>query len=544
MATMWPSRLPRWLQVDTFRAAERKVFAQLERELDDTWHVFYSSPWWGIGRRGVELDGEADFIVAHPNHGILFIEVKGGKIEFDATSGKWSSTDRNGIKHVIKNPMNQAMTCKHEMRRKLAKLQGWPQHPVRFRHGVVLPDAQRPGAGTVSLGGHEMELFCFGPDFQNQLLDWVMHRLAQHVDAPTEAGPGSDGLSLLRKLVADDVKLSVTVAHEAEIDIQQMDGLLTGIQFMLVNDLLRSRRMVVEGGAGTGKTVIATELASRVAGQGERVLVLCSSTPLTLQIRRRLNGLPNADVMTVGELMQSRRGPNPDASTPAAQWDCVIVDEAQDIDSSVWDSVEEATSNRLFVFMDSNQAIYRLAEDLAARLGTETRDLTVNLRNTRTIAAVTEGLYKGPLVQSVGPVGQVPLFSTGTWPEMVGAATSALETLLSLEGVPASMVALLVDDVDKRSEIGTRLSQQGITWRTASDIKAGAVVLDTVSQFKGLEAPIVLLIADHAVADNPELSYVAVSRARSRLFVFSTADASKLVKALSTASPVVEIKEH
>jgi hypothetical protein len=44
-------------------------------------------------RDGVQ-DGEADFIIAHPNLGVMIIEVKGGRIHYDANLALWYSRAR------------------------------------------------------------------------------------------------------------------------------------------------------------------------------------------------------------------------------------------------------------------------------------------------------------------------------------------------------------------------------------------------------------------------------------------------------------------
>lgn len=79
MAVLWPRKLPRSVLDDPRRRAEVRVYNRLAEVLNDTFHVFYSSPWLGTDRLGNEKDGECDFLVAHPDHGILAIEVKGGR---------------------------------------------------------------------------------------------------------------------------------------------------------------------------------------------------------------------------------------------------------------------------------------------------------------------------------------------------------------------------------------------------------------------------------------------------------------------------------
>ncbi len=77
MAVLWPRKLPRSVLDDPRRRAEVRVYNRLAEVLNDTFHVFYSSPWLGTDRLGNEKDGECDFLVAHPDHGILAIEVRG-----------------------------------------------------------------------------------------------------------------------------------------------------------------------------------------------------------------------------------------------------------------------------------------------------------------------------------------------------------------------------------------------------------------------------------------------------------------------------------
>jgi hypothetical protein len=111
---MWPNELPIWIEQDSRRSAEKKVYLALRDQLDDEWNVFYSRPWYGISSTGGEIEGEADFIVAHSKYGILFIEVKGGMISYDPVTSKWFSTDRDKIKFKIKDPIDQAKKCRYQ----------------------------------------------------------------------------------------------------------------------------------------------------------------------------------------------------------------------------------------------------------------------------------------------------------------------------------------------------------------------------------------------------------------------------------------------
>ena len=64
-------------------------------------------------------DGEADFLIGHPDLGFLVVEVKGGAIDFDASTARWTSRDRHGETFPIKDPFTQALDAKHELLREL-----------------------------------------------------------------------------------------------------------------------------------------------------------------------------------------------------------------------------------------------------------------------------------------------------------------------------------------------------------------------------------------------------------------------------------------
>ena len=89
MAVMHPRILPEYILNNPLRTAERRVYNELSKQLDDHFHVFYSSPWIGTTPDGDEIDGEVDFTIAHSQKGMLVIEVKGGKVEREEDTGQW-----------------------------------------------------------------------------------------------------------------------------------------------------------------------------------------------------------------------------------------------------------------------------------------------------------------------------------------------------------------------------------------------------------------------------------------------------------------------
>jgi len=87
--------------------AERLLFRELKAQLSDPYIVLHSVRWFAkVG--GQTRDGEADFVIVHPNRGLLVIEVKGGAITWDPDCDQWTSRDGAGIEHAIHDPFAQA----------------------------------------------------------------------------------------------------------------------------------------------------------------------------------------------------------------------------------------------------------------------------------------------------------------------------------------------------------------------------------------------------------------------------------------------------
>ena len=139
MARIFPAELTSQVIRDPKRSAEVNMFDQLRVQLGERWVVFYSVAWIGRFRSDNALhDGETDFIVAHPQYGVLLIEVKGGRIDYDGTRGQWTTTDRDGEVHRI-DPFNQVRKNKYDLLDKIKSLPGWTNVRVRLGHAVAFP---------------------------------------------------------------------------------------------------------------------------------------------------------------------------------------------------------------------------------------------------------------------------------------------------------------------------------------------------------------------------------------------------------------------
>ncbi len=111
-----------------------KLVAGYLKMLPNPWIVLHHVSWQGL-RDGRQGDGEADFILLHPQYGALILEVKGGDVQL--SKGRWHTTDRFGHVYTIKNPYEQAIASKYAL---IDWLSGFRfGSKVRVGHAVVFP---------------------------------------------------------------------------------------------------------------------------------------------------------------------------------------------------------------------------------------------------------------------------------------------------------------------------------------------------------------------------------------------------------------------
>lgn len=544
MAVLWPKKLPRSVLDDPRRRAEVSVYDRLAEVLDDTFHVFYSSPWLGTDRLGNEKDGECDFLIAHPDHGILAIEVKGGKeISFDPHDAQWRSKDHGNFVHKIKDPVAQARSAKHEILKRLNDSPRWPSRFIHAAHGVIFPSAGSPPG---NLGADRpARIFCCSRQLHQGLREWVADRLKEGQRPENCETLGHDGITALERLLAHPFTLSFRIgAALAEADTEFR--VLEPSQYHVLDVITDIPRALIRGGAGTGKTVVAMEEALRSAAAGRKTLLTCHSRPLATYLERKLRDIENLTVSGFHALCgrTSRHAGVPFPSNigerdlhesvlpnalyrameiePTLKWDTVIVDEGQDFRADWWIAIDACLNGngQLRVFMDSNQKVYESAGNVVHDLCVVPVRLSRNFRNTKNIHKAASVHYSGPDIIADGPDGLgVSWISAENSDAKIEAAYRELRRLVFNEEVAPGDIAVLVNGPAVRASFLERSGGTSIPLTDAEIMSLEEVVLDTVRRFKGLERPAIILVVNGDEMERRELAYVAFSRARAYLCV-------------------------
>jgi hypothetical protein len=223
-------------------------------------------------------------------------------------------------------------------------------------------------------------------------------------------------------------------------------------------------------------------------------------------------------------------------ANPDMRYDALIVDEGQDFGATLLGSLQnllrDPDGGTFYCFYDDNQKVQLGGAAIAQLLPKSPMSLNRILRNTKNIVDSYRGLLPR-LVHSVGPSGPDTRFLALADP---AAALRAVLQQLTEDAISPSHIAVLAPDsawLDR--EGGAIVPLQG-EFANAEDLPDDRVVLDTVRRFKGLEQQAVVVVAPSSYAHEPEMLYVAMSRARALLVLVDTVTGIALVKSKLTES--------
>ncbi len=526
MARMYPAKFP--YPNDPMKAGERDTYNAF-KQLPDDWVVFYSVRWQAV-RSDRQADGEADFVLAHPQYGILECEVKGGK-EIKIEDGTWYSLG-GGEWHRIASPFEQAMASKYALREYLNTKVKKYSKGAPIGHFVVFPGHEQHGD--------------LGMDAPRVII-WDKHDLKTPAESMQRVVDHWSPLKSLKGSMLDEVIAALAptehikrfLRHTVE-DVKEQLLDLTEEQFGLLRFLGSHRRARIIGGPGTGKTVLAAEKARELSAAGGRVLFTCYNAPLGEMLEREFK---DDESVTVGSFHAiCRRMANECALLPAKQleqewwdttsaavlpqaarlldrqFDAVIVDEGQDFAPNWFDGLEatlaDPANGFFYVFSDANQTLYR--RDWVSPIESPPFELTVNCRNTNEIAARVNAVL-GTEMPTLGTRGPAPAFLPAAGDEaIVDQVRFILNRLLNEDELSPGQVAVLSTE---KPVVEALTGRELAGWELA-DGKNETVLCETVHRFKGLERDAVVLVLPRvATEEQRRLAYVGMSRAMVLLFV-------------------------
>jgi hypothetical protein len=545
MARMIPSSL----RPDVESRAERRLFDRLRKETPEDVVAFHSVAWLIPGEHGKPRQGEADFVLAHPDWGIVAVEAKGGTIRYDAHTGSWFTTGKTG-EHEIKDPVAQASRAHYSLRDLLGRSRRGGADRIAIGHAVAFPDAR-------------VDVRRLRPDVPREIvldhgdLTRLDDRVASifrywQADNPSL---GDDGIKRLEDVLANSFELRAPLAFElAEAERSLLE--LTEQQYTLLDMLARHTRAAIAGCAGSGKTFLAAEKARRLAKNGFRVLVVCFNVLLAEHIRRGLADAEGIDVFAYDDLCRHVLGeaglPFPEEPEVGDEWryypglrnafaehvevaagryGALIVDEAQDIHADWWLPLqlllENPDESPLYVFFDDNQRIFPVPAGLP--ISDPPYQLTVNCRNTQRINAVVRAYYEGDTIEARGPEG-IPVdthFYTDD-EELLAQLDANVRRWREEAEVRPEQIALLTPRSSERSTLWT-IDRIGGVRLTDDPWEKGKILRSSIGRFKGLERLVVAMTELEGARD--DALYIGFSRASTFLSIFCPTNARRRLPA-------------
>ena len=147
MAKLIPKISPSEIQ----NYGERKVAEALVNQLSDRSTVIHSFDWQSPMKSSPLIEGECDLIILDPEHGMLFIEVKGGILGYEPDAGQWLRIFPNGERQEInKDPFAQVrLNMYHIVEYMKKNLKG--EIPFTYGCAVAFPDHRFTGRLPASI---------------------------------------------------------------------------------------------------------------------------------------------------------------------------------------------------------------------------------------------------------------------------------------------------------------------------------------------------------------------------------------------------------
>lgn len=545
MAIMYPKEPKEF----TPSSQEDLMFKALAK-LPDDYYVFHSFTIVNVTNNTI-YENEIDFVIFHPKKGILCIEAKAGNVKYEEGYWKYGS----GILMSHLGPFNQAETNKWKISKYFEK-KGckYLLDKCKLLHAVWFPSISKTHFENVNLPSEaDINLM-----LTKEALDNTEEAISKifNINLPNLVQTNLDRNEekiVIDKILAPTLNL-ISISEMKLENNRQIFAHMLKEQISLLNYLEEQRDAVINGMAGTGKTIIAVEKAKRHADNNEKVLFLCYNSKLREFLKNTFKyenvyyytidefacemcNIPNADYQMLGEKLIDMNIEN------TFPYKHVIIDEGQDLGreeienaniiellkSNVLENSEE--NGTFYLFYDKNQLIQ--AQQIPSYINDADCKLTLynNCRNTINIAETS--------LRLLGDDKKIKIIDNkavyGDTAEMYFAEDKE-ETLKNINYI----IDTYINEGYKNIQILTcsTLNNSIISDYCVNEeykYNKKMIPITTCRKFKGLEADAIILIdINMNVFNNNEekIMYVGASRARYKLSLVANLKENECIEVL------------
>jgi hypothetical protein len=291
---------PPYIDKDCKSSGEKMIFDMLKNDsFTEDWIVLHSL---NLSQHTKRLYGEIDFLLLIPNAGVFVMEVKGGDVR--CKNGEWEFIDRHGNVNRNKSPFNQARDAMFSLKTEIKKEFGAKHRFNKIQFGFLVAFPQ------VNFDKHSVEYEqwqIFDKVNYNSNHEAFFRKLIQQFTekhktqlwfSSTESLPSRQDLEELCHFLRGDF-IRVRSSKERLAEFESLVKTYTEEQFGVLESIELNERSLVQGSAGTGKTMIAIESAIRASAEGKKVFLTCYNRIIGEWMQKQLAGWSNITVSSL-----------------------------------------------------------------------------------------------------------------------------------------------------------------------------------------------------------------------------------------------------
>ncbi len=547
--------IPPYLGEEIKSNAEKKMYNILQELNMNNAYILHSL---GLPKHQTKIYGEIDFVVVC-DRGVACLEIKGGRVE--CREGKWIFTDRYGVRRVKpEGPFAQVTGNMFSLRDVIKKKYANDPHVkyILMACGVVFPDIRFRSSSQETIpeivydaGTGDITQYIKG------IFDYWQER--QHYK-PEKLSP-SDIQKIVSFLRGEFVFIP-SLGNRLE-DVEKHLIRLTSEQVHIMDALGENSHLLIRGGAGTGKTLLAADFAGKQAAAGKKVLFLTYNKNLAHNVQCQMGktdflkiinihalfgeyipidtksmaknaqeyfreGLPDAFYAYLKSLDRGQLG--------ELQYDLLVMDEGQDILKPNYLYCLDFLLKGGFdkgnwaVFYDEKQNIYNPEyqdgmDILSSYPGTRFR-LSINCRNTiqiGTYSARISGVEAGTFLKENGEeVQKIQYSGVDDFRKKVNDILKKLRN----EQVAMGDIVFLSPKRYENSLLHEADVKVNILGSDEYQVDEGLPAYATIQGFKGLDSKVVILFGIEDIRDEifSKYIYIAGTRARVLLYILEPED--------------------